>query len=225
MDPVVLELIRVFTAPDGSGGNALGVFLDGPAFEPQRRQSIAAELGFAETVFVDDPVDGVIRIFTPGAELAFAGHPTIGTAWLLGRYGRPTSVLRPPAGDVPTWPDGELTWIRARAAWVHPIVVDRLPTPADVEALVGPPAGESSYYPWAWIDESAGTLRSRYFFEGAGITEDEATGAAAVLMGERLGRPLEIHQGRGSVLHVRPGPDGTVEVGGRCVFVESRPYP
>ena len=49
------------------------------------------------------------------------------------------------------------------------------------------------------------------------IDEDEATGAAAVRMGEMLGRPLEIHQGKGSVIHVRPGPDGTVEIGGRVV--------
>jgi predicted PhzF superfamily epimerase YddE/YHI9 len=50
-----------------------------------------------------------------------------------------------------------------------------------------------------------------------GIPEDEATGAAALRIGELLGRPLEIHQGTGSLLHARPGPDGTIEVGGRVV--------
>jgi predicted PhzF superfamily epimerase YddE/YHI9 len=225
MDQVVLEVIRVFTAPDGSGGNALGVFLDGPAIEPEQRQAVAGELGFSETVFVDDPANGVIRIFTPGAELAFAGHPSVGTSWLLAERGMETSVLHPPAGVVATWREGELTWIRAHPHWIHPITIVELASPVDVEALAGPPSGETSWYPWAWIDRADGTLRSRYFFEGAGITEDEATGAAAVRMGELLGRPLEIHQGRGSVLHVRPGPGGTVEVGGRCAFVESRPYP
>lgn len=43
-------------------------------------------------------------------------------------------------------------------------------------------------------------------------------------MGSRLGRPIDIHQGRGSVLHVRPGPDGSVEVGGRCVLDEIRDH-
>ena len=53
-----------------------------------------------------------------------------------------------------------------------------------------------------------GELRSRYFATDVGIREDEATGAAAVVIGERLGRPLTIRQGVGSELHVRPGPGG-----------------
>ncbi|MFI0219039.1 hypothetical protein [Streptomyces lydicus] len=47
------------------------------------------------------------------------------------------------------------------------------------------------------------------------IVEDEATGAAAVLLAHELGRPLDILQGAGSQLLTRPYPDGTVEVGGR----------
>ncbi len=47
-----LHVLRVFTAPDGGGGNPLGVFLDGVAIPPERRQAVAAELGFSETVFV-----------------------------------------------------------------------------------------------------------------------------------------------------------------------------
>jgi predicted PhzF superfamily epimerase YddE/YHI9 len=88
--------------------------------------------------------------------------------------------------------------------------------------LDGPPAGSDSYYAWAWIDEAAGILRSRYFVPSLGIGEDEATGAAAVVMGGALGRPLEIHQGVGSLLHVRPGPDGTIEVGGVVDEVDTR---
>ena len=68
----------------------------------------------------------------------------------------------------------------------------------------------------------AGSIRARYFVADLGIGEDEATGAAAVMMGGLLGRVLEIHQGVGSVLHVRPGPDGTVEVGGRVEAVGTR---
>ena len=183
---------------------------------------MAAELGYSETVFVDDAATGAIRIFTPGAELAFAGHPTVGTGWLLRDLGLGGSVLRCPAGDVATWQDGDLSWIRARPEWIHPITRAQLASPAAVDALTGPPPGEGSYYPWAWIDEAAGTLRARYFVPDYGIGEDEATGAAAVMMGGLLGRPLEIHQGIGSVLHVRPGPDGTVEVGGRVEAIGTR---
>ena len=215
-------MLKVFTGPDDRGGNPLGVVLDGGRVEPGRRQAVAAELGYSETVFVDDADTGAIRIFTPAAELAFAGHPTVGTGWLLRSLGRAGSMLRVPAGDVATWQDGELSWIRARPAWIHPITRARLDSAAAVEALTGPPPGEGSYYAWAWIDEAAGSIRSRYFVADLGIGEDEATGAAAVMMGGLLGRPLEIHQGVGSVLHVRPGADGTVEVGGRVEAIGTR---
>jgi predicted PhzF superfamily epimerase YddE/YHI9 len=217
-----LRVLKVFTGPDGRGGNPLGVVLDGSAVAPERRQVVAAGLGFSETVFVDDAASGRIHIFTPGAELAFAGHPTVGTGRLLRRLGIGGDVLRPPAGDVPTWDEDALSWVRARPAWVHPIERAQLADAAAVEALDGPPAGSDSYYAWAWIDEAAGVLRSRYFVPSLGIGEDEATGAAAVVMGGALGRPLEIRQGAGSVIHVRPGPDGTIEVGGVVDDVETR---
>ena len=186
---------------------------------------MARELGFSETVFVDDAATGRIRIFTPGAELAFAGHPTVGTGRLLRRLGLGGALLRPPAGDVPTWDEDELAWVRARPEWIHPIERAQLADAAAVEAMAGPPAGAGSYYAWAWVDEPAGVLRSRYFVPDLGIGEDEATGAAAVMMGGWLGRALEIRQGVGSVLHVRPGPDGSVEVGGVVEAVETRDLP
>jgi len=61
-----LHVLRVFVGPDGRGGNPLGVFLDGARIAPDRRLAIARDLGFSETVFVDDPAEGAIRIFTPG---------------------------------------------------------------------------------------------------------------------------------------------------------------
>jgi predicted PhzF superfamily epimerase YddE/YHI9 len=217
-----VRVLRVFMAPNGGGGNALGVVLDGPAVPADRRQAVAAELGYSETVFVDDAPTGAIRIFTPGAELRFAGHPTVGTGWLLRTLGLGGAVLRPPAGTVATWQDGDVSWIRADPAWIHPITRARLGSAAEVEALDGPPAGDGSYYAWAWIDEAAGTIRARYFVPAYGIPEDEATGAAAVMMGGLLRRSLEIRQGVGSVLHVRPRPDGRVEVGGRVEAVATR---
>src|ERR1044072_2865197 len=82
-----LHVLRVFTAADGEWGNPLGIFLDGAEVPAERRQAVAAELGFSETVFVDDRRTGACRIFTPGSELGFAGHPSVGTAWLLARGG------------------------------------------------------------------------------------------------------------------------------------------
>ena len=215
-----LHVLRVFVGPDGRGGNPLGVFLDGAQISSSHRQGVARELGYSETVFVDAIADGAAEaaIFTPASELAFAGHPTLGTAWLLRETGHDIDRLSVRAGDVDAWQEDDRGWIRARAAWVHPITVAEHESPSDVDRMAGPPAGEDSYYAWAWIDEAEGLVRSRYFAPAIGIREDEATGVAAVLMGDRLRRPLTIRQGVGSELLVRPGPRGTVEVGGRVVI-------
>ena len=87
-------------------------------FPPARRLAVTAELGYSETVFVDDLDEGQIAIFVPASELPFAGHPTVGTAWLLHEIGRPVAALRVPAGVVPAWCDVQRTWVRARPSWV-----------------------------------------------------------------------------------------------------------
>ena len=93
-----LHVLRVFTGPDGSAGNPLGVFVNGAEVPGGLRQQIATDLGFSETVFVDDVTTGRLQIFTPADELPFAGHPLVGTAWLLRENGHPVDMLVPPPG-------------------------------------------------------------------------------------------------------------------------------
>ncbi|HEY7612918.1 MAG TPA: PhzF family phenazine biosynthesis protein [Gemmatimonadales bacterium] len=73
------------------GGNQLAVFPEAEGLEAGVMQAIARELNISETVFVLPPADPrhtrKLRIFTPGAELPFAGHPTIGTAFVLASIG------------------------------------------------------------------------------------------------------------------------------------------
>jgi hypothetical protein len=148
--------------------------------------------------------------------LPFAGHRPSAPAGCCGRSGGQVGPA-PPAGEVATWQAGDRSWIRARRP--GSAIYGRTSAHGRGRRADGPPPGQNS---WAWIDEAAGLVRARYFFPDYGIGEDEATGAAAVMMGGLLGRPLEIRQGVGSVLLVRPGPDGTVEVGGRVEPVETR---
>jgi predicted PhzF superfamily epimerase YddE/YHI9 len=218
VNATTLHTLRVFVGPDGGGGNPLGVILDGAAVPPDRRQAVAAELGFSETVFVDDAATGALRIFTPTVELPLAGHPLVGTAWLLAHTGAAVETLRPPAGDVPTWTEGELTWIRARREWATLYDVAQLASAADVDAHAVP-GGDAMIAVWAWEDEAAGRVRARVFPNGIGIEEDEATGAAALQLGGLIGRDIVIRQGAGSELHARPSGDGTVAVGGRVELV------
>ena len=68
-------------------GNPLAVFTDGRGLDDEEMQRLARELNLSETVFVLSPEAGGharIRIFTPAVELPFAGHPTLGTAFVLG---------------------------------------------------------------------------------------------------------------------------------------------
>jgi predicted PhzF superfamily epimerase YddE/YHI9 len=224
MTTTTLHTLRVFLGPDGMGGNPLGVVLEGAEVPPAERQAMAADLGFSETVFVDDRATGELRIHTPTVELPLAGHPLVGTAWLLAHAGTPVDTLRPPAGEIPTWSEGELTWIRGRPEWATLYELRRLEPVTAVEAFAVP-GGDAMVAVWSWEDEPAGRLRARVFPNGIGIEEDEATGAAALQFGALLGRELVIRQGEGSELHVRPADDGTVAVGGRVELVSERAYP
>lgn len=71
-------------------GNQLATFFDAIELTSQEMQNIAAEINFSETTFIlsDKERKGGydVRIFTPKAEIDFAGHPTIGTAYLIKHF-------------------------------------------------------------------------------------------------------------------------------------------
>jgi trans-2,3-dihydro-3-hydroxyanthranilate isomerase len=83
--------VDVFTARR-FGGNQLAVFTAAHGLSAAEMQSLAAEFGYSETTFVlppDDPAHTArVRIFTPEAELPFAGHPNVGTGYVLARQAR-----------------------------------------------------------------------------------------------------------------------------------------
>ena len=73
------------------GGNPLAVFLNGEDFAEYQLQQVAKEMNLSETTFISPPshpdADFDVRIFTPGKEIPFAGHPTLGTAFVLKHAG------------------------------------------------------------------------------------------------------------------------------------------
>jgi predicted PhzF superfamily epimerase YddE/YHI9 len=215
-----LTVLRVFCGEDGGGGNPLGVVLDGSAIPAGERQAVAAELGFSETVFVDG--EDSLAIFTPKTELDFAGHPVVGAAWLIARERGPLTSLRTLAGESGARVEGDEAFVTAEPGWGPPWEWERLPAPADVDALDGPRGGHDLIAYWAWLDEGAGAVRARAFPVRIGIAEDEATGSAALRLCAELGRPIEIHQGAGSLIRARPGPGLTVEIGGLVRLDEQR---
>jgi len=236
-DAMAVSVLRVFTDKAGRHGNALGV-IDGARVGSDDRQRVARELGFSETIFIDDPATGELRIFTPATELPLAGHPLVGAAWFLHKQregdGHPSAPvtdaanmfdLRPPGGVVRAWTlaDGR-TWIDAPLGTLPDWTLVELGSPAEIDQLAGPlePDHDHVVY-WSWIEP--GLVRVRCFAPLFGVAEDEATGSAALRLSALLGQPIEIRQGRGSVLASRPVDDKRGAVGGFVVEDDPLPLP
>ena len=105
------RLVDVFT-DQAFAGNPLAVVLDGEDLTTEQMQRIAAEFNLSETVFpmaaTTPEANYRLRIFTPGSELPFAGHPSVGAAWVMRSVGRV--------------PDGDL--VQECGAGLLPLVLD-----------------------------------------------------------------------------------------------------
>jgi trans-2,3-dihydro-3-hydroxyanthranilate isomerase len=102
------RIVNVFTQGQGPfTGNPLCVFEDGSALSDEHMQALARQFNLSETTFILPPTDtkanARVRIFTPSYEMAFAGHPTLGTAQICRalKLGGDTLVLEMQAGLIP----------------------------------------------------------------------------------------------------------------------------
>jgi len=113
------EVVRVFTRAD-LGGNHLGVVADPTGLDPGEMQRIATSLAFSETVFLFDRegTGPLVRIFTPAAEIPFAGHPLVGSAWYVAEGGPAEGRLACGVGEIPYRVEGD------RARVDTPMVTD-----------------------------------------------------------------------------------------------------
>lgn len=96
-------------------GNPLAVFPEADGLSTEQMQAIAGEMNLSETTFVTsaDAEGYDVRIFTPGKELPFAGHPTIGTCWTMRHLGKVAGdhlIQRSKAGETPVEVSGERIW-------------------------------------------------------------------------------------------------------------------
>lgn len=213
-----VALLRVFTNAEGKFGNQLGV-IDASTVSESDRQQVASQLPCGQTIFVDRPEPGSgtahAQIFTTTVEVPFAGHPIVGASAWLRQQQTPVHTLQVRVGLVEAAYEGPSTVVCASADWTPEFVMEQL-SAAD-EVLDADSDDYSDGYPhyvWAWIDESAGKIRSRSFAPELGVDEDEATGAAAVRITDYLSRDLTIVQGRGSTITTKWREDGWVYIGG-----------
>lgn len=189
-------------------GNALCVVID-PCPE-ERMQPIAREMNLSETTFVTSQGDGSysMRIFTPGGELPFAGHPTLGTAWLMG----PGQWMQTTTGGrIPVTVDDRGAEMTQPNPDIHEVADDGLHEAVGVDRVVGAWRAEAAgnAHVVAAVEQSlddlkvhpalvqdvldrhatttlavvrtldSATLRVRVFFRAVGVAEDPGTGSAA----------------------------------------------
>jgi trans-2,3-dihydro-3-hydroxyanthranilate isomerase len=119
---VPFRLVDVFASTPLSG-NQLCVVPDRIELDDATMQALAKEIGFSETTFVTEATGDryTMRIFTPDAELPFAGHPTLGTAFVLVNEGRVNSpgTQTTAAGEVPVEVD-----LASNTAWMTQLLVE-----------------------------------------------------------------------------------------------------
>jgi trans-2,3-dihydro-3-hydroxyanthranilate isomerase len=149
------RIVNVFTVGDDPfSGNPLAVFEDAAGVTEAQMQAIARQLNLSETTFVTarggNDVDAEVRIFTPEYELPFAGHPTLGTAYVVSSLlsGRRDVLLGMPAGRVPVSSNGS-RWVltTAVAPTTRPVDV----ATEDLAAMIGVDADDIGDDP-LWVD-------------------------------------------------------------------------
>jgi PhzF family phenazine biosynthesis protein len=132
------RIVNVFTLDgDRFSGNPLCVFEDARGLSDAAMQSLARQMNLSETTFVfpSERADAHVRIFTPGFEIPFAGHPTLGTASVVAA-GRDRVTLELKAGLVPVTRAGDAWTLRAaKPPTTRPVAATR----AELARMVGLP--------------------------------------------------------------------------------------
>ena len=204
------QQVDVFTAVPFKG-NPVAVVLEGAGLSTEQMQAIAAWTNLSETTFVcpasDPDADYRLRIFTPRAELPFAGHPTIGSAHAVLRHGR---VPRRPGRLVQECGKG-LVEIRVEGERLFlglPVPAFTAPAPeecAAAAAALGVPAGDVLRAAIVDVGAVWFTVQLRDAAQVAKLTPD--MGAVAALSEPRACEALvsEPRAGEAMVSEARPG--------------------
>jgi len=182
-DQLAFDIVDVF-AESPYAGNQLAVVHGADHLDDAQRLAVALEFGYSETTFPTplDPAAYAVRILTPSMEIPFAGHPTLGTAWVLrerGDLAGDTATQHCGAGEVAVRLDGDRVELTATprdlagplpARLVHEVLADHGLAPSDR-------AGE------AWV-------------AGAGLDFVHVPVTEEALVRARLGtRPLDTYDG------------------------------
>jgi len=216
-------VLRVFARGE-EGGNHLGIVVDAGDLDSDAMQAVATRLTYSETIFLQrDDTCALIRIFTPGAEIPFAGHPLVGAAWMMGRLGAPSGRIACGIGFVEYRTDEDEAWVdvpltapvvpapleeaavagvqAVRAWWVDLPFRYLVAEVSSAEAVSGAEADMDRLSAAAWsgtyvFARNDDRVKARFFAPGLGVPEDPATGSAAVALAAVMVHAEDRSEGR-----------------------------
>lgn len=147
------RILNVFIDGDNPfSGNPLCVFEDAADLSDEDMQNLARQLNLSETTFITPggaDVSANVRIFTPSYEMPFAGHPTLGTAYVVHELSSTGDaiLLRMPAGDIPVRVTDNVWTMRVNAPVSYPVDAQL----SNLTAMIGLTADRIAAQP-LWVD-------------------------------------------------------------------------
>ena len=150
MPQLAYRIVNVFTRASALSGNPLAVFEDGAALDTATMQALARQMNLSETTFVlpSSKATARVRIFTPGYEMPFAGHPTLGTAHVVRAMARggDAVALEMQAGIIPVNASGDRWTLQAIEPRARALEMTR----AELEQILGLEPGDVAEWP-LWV--------------------------------------------------------------------------
>jgi predicted PhzF superfamily epimerase YddE/YHI9 len=214
------HMLRVFTDPNGNFGDSASLVIDeGKHISNAERQAITRKLGTGETVFVNDVAKADISIMHYHGEIDFAGVAALAASWFLANLkGGSIKAMHGRGGDIITWQEDDLSWVRASLTTMPPWKFKQLDSAKAVEQVKLEDTVQMEHTMiWAWIDEAKGLIRARTFASDWGMPEAKGNGSGSMVLAAQLGRDIEIKHGEGSVIFAKPAINHCADIGGRVV--------
>ncbi|SRR6266540_5076346 len=173
-EPAKPYMLRVFTDGQGKFGDAASVVIDeGRHISDSERQGMAHELNTGETIFINNIASANISVIHPQGEIDFAGVGVLAVACLLTKLrDKPTEHILGRGGEITTWQDGNITWVRASLETMPHWQYKQLETAGDVGQIqLEETTSLQHTMVWAWIEEAKGSIRARTFASDWDIPE------------------------------------------------------
>lgn len=218
---IKINLVRVFVNEKGKFGNPQSIVFDEHNnLDIKKRQEIAYNNGFSETIFINDKKTGNVTILNPKEECPFAGSALLGTAWFLNnKYQLQLESLLSSGKIIPTWQENGVTYISMKESILPPWNLMELKTPKDV-INISPVIIKKVDHAvvWSWINKAKGIIRARTFAPDWGIPEDEANGSGSMKLALKFQQNIIVHHGKGSIVYTKFINKGLAAVGGRVIL-------